>query len=57
MKTLILILSLVASTTAFAKGSKKATKKAQKAPITIIDMSGPPEAESELPAITKKGSL
>jgi hypothetical protein len=59
MKTriLILILSIAFSGNALAKGSKRAHRKSAKPPVTIIDMSGAPEPESELPAITKKGSL
>jgi len=63
---LILTLSL-GSTVAHAqdakagkgKASEKAAKKApaQEPPITYLDLSGPSEPESDLPAITKKGSL
>jgi hypothetical protein len=56
MKTMFLFLSLITTTNAFAKDAKKAHKKA-KAPVTIIDMTGPAEPESPLPEIAKKGSL
>jgi hypothetical protein len=57
MKTLILVLSIVICSNAFAKEPKKAHKKSAKTPITIIDMSGPAEPEPALPEIVKKGSL
>jgi hypothetical protein len=56
MKTIILFLSLITATNAFAKSSKKSHRK-EKPPVTIIDMSGPPEPESPLPEIAKKGSF
>jgi hypothetical protein len=57
MKTLFLVLSILVSSNAFAKESKKASKKSAKPPVTIIDMSATPEPEPALPEIVKKGSL
>jgi len=57
MKTLFLVLSILISSNAVAKESKKAPKKSAKPPVTIIDMTGTPEPEPALPAIVKKGSL
>ncbi len=70
MTTALLILALsLGSTVAHAqdkapsskgKQSEKAAKKApaQEPPVTYLDLSGPPDgAESDLPAITKKGAL
>ena len=56
MKTIILFLSLITTTNAFATDGRKVRKKA-KPPVTIIDMTKPAEPESPLPEITKKGSL
>lgn len=54
MKTLLLSLSLLISTSAVA-APKKA--KPAPAPVTRIDMSTPDAPESQFPTVSKKGPL